>query len=139
MGSAQALHRNSNAVYRIVYHLVLVSKCRRKVLTAPMLDRCSNILTSLCVVWGGELLECNGESDHLHALLDMPPKVRPSDLINNIKTVLSRRLRSEFPQLRAAYGDKAVLWSPSYCILSAGGAPIEILRQYVENQKRPGL
>ena len=45
---------------------------------------------------------------------------------------------SEFPQLRAAYRGKPVLWSPSYCILSAGGAPIEVLRQYVENQKRPG-
>jgi putative transposase len=139
MASAQALHRNSNAVYRLVYHLVLVSKFRRKVFTAPMLDRCSTILASLCVAWGGELIECNCESDHVHALLDMPPKVRPSDLINNIKTVLSRRLRSEFPQLRAAYRGKAVLWSPSYCILSAGGAPIEILRQYVENQKRPDL
>ena len=67
----------------------------------------------------------------------MPPKVRPSDLTNNIKTVLSRRLRSEFPALRVAYRGKAVLWSPSYCIISAGGAPIEILKRYVENQKRP--
>ncbi len=81
------------------------------------------------------MLECNGEADHLHALLDVPPRVRPSDIVNNIKTVTSRRLRAEFPALRGAY-KRPVLWSPSYCILSAGGAPIEILRQYVENQKR---
>jgi len=137
VSKAQALHRNANAVYRLVYHLVLVTKYRRKVLTGPMLDRAATILGSLCVAWDGELLECSGEPDHLHALLDVPPKVRPSDITNNIKTVLSRRLRSEFPALRAAYRGKPVLWSPSYCIVSAGGAPIEILRQYVENQKRP--
>ncbi len=102
-----------------------------------MLDRCHAILTSLCVGWDGHLVECSGEADHLHALLDVPPKVRPSDIINNIKTVLSRRLRSEFPALRAAYRGKPVLWSPSYCIVSAGGAPIEILRTYVQNQSRP--
>jgi len=132
----QVLHANNNAVFRIVYHLVLVTKYRRAVLTGPMLDRAREILTVLAVAWDGSLLECSGEGDHLHALLDMPPKVRPSDLVNNLKTVTSRRLREEFPSLRAAYR-KAVLWSPSYCLISAGGAPIEILRQYVENQKRP--
>jgi putative transposase len=135
--STQVLHRNFNAVYRLVYHLVLVSKCRRKVFNAATLERCKAILIDLCVAWDGSLLECSGEADHVHALLDMPPRVRPSDLINNLKTVTSRRLRAEFPALRAAYRGKAVLWSPSYCIISAGGAPIEILRQYVENQKRP--
>ncbi len=114
-----------------------MTKYRRNVLTGPMLDRGAAILASLCVAWGGELLECSGEADHLHALLDMPPRVRPSDLVNNIKTVLSRRLRAEFSALRAAYCGKSVLWSPSYCIISAGGAPIEILKRYVENQKRP--
>jgi putative transposase len=67
----------------------------------------------------------------------MPPKIRPSDLVNILKTRTSRLLRSEFPALRAAYRGKAVLWSPSYCILSAGGAPIEILRRYVEEQNKP--
>jgi putative transposase len=134
---SQALHRNSNAVYRLVYHLVLVTKYRKRVFTGPMLDRCSSILGTLCAAHDGFVLECSGEGDHVHALLDLPPKVRPSDLINLLKTVTSRRLRSEFPSLRSAYRGKPVLWSPSYCIISAGGAPIEILRQYVENQKRP--
>jgi putative transposase len=133
----QALHRNANAVYRLVYHLVLVTKYRKKVLTGAMLDRASTILGTLCEAWEGRLLECSGEVDHLHALIDLPPKVRPTDIINNLKTVTSRRLRDEFPVLRSAYRGKPVLWSPSYCLISAGGAPIEILRQYVENQKRP--
>jgi putative transposase len=133
----QAIHRNFNAVFRLVYHLVLVSKYRRRVFDASILARCKDILATLCVSSGGTLLECSGEADHIHALLDMPPRVRPSDLINVLKTVSSRLLRKEFPSLRAAYREKAVLWSPSYCLISAGGAPIEILRQYVENQNRP--
>ena len=133
----QVLHHSHNAVYRLVYHLVLVSKYRRKVFTDAILMRCAEILGALCVAHGGALLECSGEGDHVHALIDMPPKVQPSAIINNLKTVSSRRLRAEFPALRAAYRGKPVLWSPSYCLVSAGGAPIEILRQYVENQERP--
>jgi putative transposase len=133
----QALHRNNNAIFRLVYHLVLVTKYRRRVLTSSMIDHAGALLRELCVAWEGTLLECSGEADHLHALIDMPPKVRPSDLVNNLKTVLSRQLRKEFNSLRTAYRGKAVLWSPSYCLVSAGGAPINILRQYVENQKRP--
>lgn len=134
--TTQALHRNANAVFRLVYHLVLVTKYRRRVLTGEMIGRARSILTDLAIAWEGSVLECNGDGDHLHVLLDMPPKVRPSDLVNNLKTVTSRRLRAEFSPLRAAYR-KAVLWSPSYCMISAGGAPIEILRRYVENQQRP--
>lgn len=137
MSSTQELHRNNNAVFRIVYHLVLVTKYRKRVLSGAMIDHARELLGDLCRAWEGTLLECSGEADHLHALIDVPPKVRPSDLVNNLKTVLSRQLRKEFPALRAAYRGKPVLWSPSYCIISAGGAPIEILRQYVENQKRP--
>jgi len=136
MAHAQTLHRHSNAVFRIVYHLVLVTKYRRRILTGAMVDRCSEILRTLGTAWGGELLECSGEADHVHALLDLPPKARPSDVVNNLKTVTSRRLRAEFPSLHAAYR-KPVLWSPSYCLLSAGGAPIEVLKRYIEAQDKP--
>ena len=120
-----------------MYHLVLVTKYRRKVLSAAMLDRAAEILRALAIAWEGSVLECSGEPDHLHVLFEIPPKARPSDVVNNMKTVTSRRLRSEFPALRAAYRGKPVLWSPSYCILSAGGAPIEILKRYVQEQKKP--
>ena len=84
MAHTQALHRNANAVYRLVYHLVLVTRYRKKVLTGAMLDRASAILSGLCEAWEGCLLECSGEVDHLHALIDLPPKVRPTDIINNL-------------------------------------------------------
>ena len=114
-----------------------MTKYRKRVLNGAMIDHARELLSTLCSSWSGTLLECSGEADHLHALIDVPPKVRPSDLVNNLKTVLSRQLRKEFPAVRTAYRGKPVLWSPSYCLISAGGAPIEILRQYVENQKRP--
>ena len=133
----QELRSSNNARFRLVYHLVLVTKYRRRVLTGATVDRARAILRALCLAWEGSLLECSGEADHLHALFELPPKARPSDVVNNLKTVLSRRLREEFPALRSAYRGKPVLWSPSYCILSAGGAPIEVLRRYVENQKKP--
>lgn len=131
------LRSSHNARFRLVYHLVLVTKYRKRVLTAAMLDRAAEILRSLAQAWEGSVLECSGEADHLHVLFELPPKARPSDVVNNYKTVTSRRLRKEFPQLRAAYRGKPVLWSPSYCILSAGGAPIEVLKRYVQAQERP--
>jgi putative transposase len=134
---AYELRTSNNARFRLVYHLVLVTKYRRGVLSAAMIARASEILHALAKAWEGSILECSGEADHLHVLFELPPKARITKVVNNYKTVTSRRLRSEFPALRAAYRGKAVLWSPSYCILSAGGAPIEILKQYVENQKLP--
>ena len=133
----QELRSSHNARFRIVFHLVLVTKYRKKVLTRPIIERAAEILRYLALAWEGSVLECSGEADHLHVLFEIPPKARPSDVVNNYKTVTSRRLRSEFSQLKAAYRGKPVLWSPSYCILSAGGAPIEILRQYVQNQTLP--
>lgn len=133
----QELHANYNAVFRLVYHLVLVTKYRRQVFTGAMIDRAGEILSDLCVAWEGKLLESSGEADHIHALLDMPPRVRVSDLVNNLKTVTSRRLRAEFPEVREAYGGKAVLWSASYCVVSAGGAPLGVLKRYIEGQQRP--
>ncbi len=133
----QELHANYNAVFRLVYHLVLVTKYRRKVFTGEMVDRAGAILSDLCEAWEGKLLESSGEADHIHALIDMPPRVRVSDLVNNLKTVTSRRLRAEYPAVRGAYGGKAELWSPSYCVVSAGGAPLAVLKGYIEGQKRP--
>lgn len=132
----QELRSTHNAVFRLFVHLVLVTKYRRRVLTGEMVDRCAEILRATAKTWECEVIECQGEADHVHALVELLPRVRPSDLVNNLKTVTSRRLRSEFPALRAAYR-KPVLWSPSYCLISAGGAPIDILRRYIEQQDRP--
>jgi len=130
----QELSSSNNAVYRIALHLVLVTKYRRKVLTPKVLARCIQLVETTCGRWGSTVLECNGEADHVHVLMEIPPRVRPSDLVNNMKTVTSRLLRKEFEAVRRAYR-KPVLWSPSYCIVSAGGASLDVLKTYVQNQQ----
>lgn len=102
-----------------------------------MLDRMESIMQSTLGKWGCELCEFNGERDHVHLLLSAPPTVQPSKLVNNLKTVSSRLIRKEFQeQLKKVYW-KPVFWSRSYCIVSCGGAPLEIIKQYIENQERP--
>jgi putative transposase len=93
-----------------------------------MLERCEGIVRTLCSGWEVEVLKFSGASDHVHVELDVPPDVRPSELVNMLKTVSSRRLRSEFALLRRS----EVLWSRSYCVVSGEGAPEATVREYVE-------
>lgn len=90
-----------------------------------------------CQAWGGELLECNGEEDHVHLLIELPPTAAPADFVNALKTGTSRRLRNTFADHLGAFFTRPVLWSRSYCILSCGGAPLEIIKQYIAQQDRP--
>ncbi len=90
-----------------------------------------------CEAWGGRLLEFNGEADHIHLLLELPPTVVLADFVNALKTGTSRRLRNEFKEHLASVYKKPVLWSRSYCILTCGGAPLEIIKQYIQQQARP--
>ena len=90
-----------------------------------------------CESWGGQLLEANGESDHVHLLVSLPPTVAIAEFVNALKTGTSRRLRSIFSKELNAVYSKPVLWSRSYCILSCGGAPLEIIKQYIQQQDRP--
>jgi putative transposase len=80
------------------YHLVLVSKYRRKCFTDEMLKRLEAISNELCAKWDIELLEFGGESDHIHLLLALNPTIQPSKLVNSLKTVTSRRIRKEFSE-----------------------------------------
>lgn len=90
-----------------------------------------------CEAWGGKLLEVNGEADHIHLLLELPPTAALADFVNALKTGTSRRLRNEFKEHLASIYKKPVLWNRSYCILSCGGAPLEIIKQYIQQQARP--
>ena len=101
---------------------------------AAILARLGAIFRGLADRWSCDLLEFNGEPDHVHLLLSVNPKVAPSVLVNNFKTVSSRLVRKEFAaQLRKVYSEP-VLWSRSYCVASCGGAPLSVLKQYVEGQ-----
>ena len=132
MQQLNALH---HCVYNLNYHLVLVTKYRRKCIDLRILERLEEIFCKLCKKWNCILLEFNGEPDHIHMLIQFNPKVQPSKFVNNLKTVSSRYIRKEFCDHLAKYYWKAVFWSRSYCILTCGGAPLSVIKQYIEQQE----
>ena len=126
-----------HSCFNLKYHLVLVTKYRRKCISRDMLFRLKEISGSICKMWEGELLEFNGESDHIHLLIDLNPKVTPSKFVNNIKTVTSRLIRKEFKVHLKKFFTKPIFWSRTYYSLSCGGAPLSILKQYIQQQEQP--
>jgi putative transposase len=117
-------------------HLVFVAKYRRKVFDGDAIDRLRGMFAKVCTDFEASLVEMDGESDHVHLLVEYPPKVSVSALVNSLKGASSRRLRSERPDIKGRYW-KNMLWSPSYFAASCGGAPIGIVRQYIEQQQTP--
>ena len=133
----QALDALFHCVYSLHYHLVLVTKSRRKALTAAMLGRFNALARERIEAWQGRLIEVSGEADHVHLLFTVPPKHARSDFVNALKTGTSRNLRNEFSAELSRIYRKPGLWSRSYCVISSAGAPLAILRRYIESQERP--
>ena len=102
-----------------------------------MLASMKIIFNNLCEQFEAELIGFEGEKDHVHLLVNYPPKLAISKLVNSLKGVSSRLLRIEFKQHIAKYFWKGMLWSPSYFAASCGGTPIDIVRKYIEQQKTP--
>ncbi|MEV4446630.1 IS200/IS605 family transposase [Streptomyces mirabilis] len=118
-------------------HLVFLTKHRRGVFNDEMLTRCEEIMRKVCEDFEAELKEFNGERDHVHLLINYPPKVAVSKLVNSLKGVSARRIRQEFTRHINHAIMHGHLWSPSYFSASCGGVPLAIVRQYIEQQKRP--
>ena len=123
-------------MFALHVHLVFVTKSRREVFDADALDRLKAHFARVCGDFEARLVEMNGETDHVHLLVEYPPKVDVSSLVRSLKGVSSRMLRQERSDLAAHYW-KEMLWSPSYFAASCGGAPLSIIKQYVEDQQRP--
>ncbi|MHB8252262.1 MAG: IS200/IS605 family transposase [Acidiferrobacter sp.] len=135
MQTLRALH---HGVYNLNYHLVLVTKYRRKCMTGPMLDRLEVLCRSTAAKGECEVMEFNGEADHAHRLLALTPKGLPSAFVNHLKTVTRRLIRKELGEpLKRYYWSKPVFWSRSDCIITVGGAPLSVLKPYIEQQERP--
>lgn len=128
---------SSGACFSLQMHLVLVTKYRRKVITAEILQRLEEIFHATCLKWESRLVEFNGEPDHVHLLLDYNPKVQISKFVNNLKTVSSRLIRKDFESSLAQVYSKPVFWSGAYFVASCGGVTVEQLKQYVESQHSP--
>ncbi|CAD5924151.1 Transposase for insertion sequence element IS200 [Planktothrix tepida] len=118
-------------------HLVLTTKYRRRVFTLEMLNRLHEILEELLQKWDCKLIEFNGEDDHVHLLFQYHPDIALSNLVNNLKSVTSRKLRQEFSDYLSSFYWKDVFWNGSYFVASCGGITISTLRQYIENQNQP--
>jgi putative transposase len=118
-------------------HLVFVTKYRREVFTKNILEDLRVVFTHICADFESQLVEFDGEDDHVHLLVTYPPKVSVSTLVNSLKGVSSRMIRQKrYPSIRHKLWGGA-LWSPSYFAGSCGGAPIALIRQYIEQQKTP--
>ncbi|PFG53425.1 putative transposase [Marinobacter sp. LV10R520-4] len=129
---------HNSCIYKLQYHLVLVTKYRHKCLNDEMLLWLEDEFIRLLSADDCGLDELNGEADHIHALITLHPMITPAKLINTLKTVSSRMIKKEYgAQLKQYYWGTNALWSRSYCLLSVGGAPISVLRAYIENHDRP--
>jgi putative transposase len=125
-----------HVVSALYVHLVFVTKYRRGVLDGDMLRSCEDAMRKVCSDFGAELREFNGEDDHIHLLVGYPPKVAVSALVNSLKGVSARHLRSEFTGRVNRYTLHGHFWSPSYFAASCGDAPLNI-RQYIDRQRNP--
>lgn len=136
MSNDNDIRQGKHCVFKMHVHLVFVAKYRRRVFDSDAINRLRTIFDRVCADFKAQLIEMDGEDDHVHLLVEYPPKVAVSNLVNSLKGVSSRLLRKERPDIEKRYW-KGVLWSPSYFASSCGGAPISIVRQYIEQQPPP--
>ena len=137
MNLSTDLRRGRTCVFLMHVHLVFVTKYRRNVFTKQILDELRVIFANICTDFEARLVECEGEGDHVHLLVDYPPKVSVSKLVNSLKGVSSRLVRKKghLSIQNALWGGS--LWSPSYFAGACEGAPIAVIRQYIEQQESP--
>jgi putative transposase len=132
----QEIRHGRHCVFNLHVHLVFVAKYRRLVFDQAALHTLKGIFSGICAKFEATLVEIDGERDHVHLLVEYPPKLAVSALVNSLKGASSRVLRRQRPDIARKYW-QGVLWSPSYFAASCGGAPISIIRQYIEQQKTP--
>ena len=123
---------NNNIVYSCKYHVVWCSKYRRDVLKDGADIRLREIIREVCDESGAELMEMEVMPDHVHLLVDVDPQFGIAKLIRRIKGRSSRELRETFPWVRSRLPS---LWTNSYFVSTVGGAPLEVVKQYIEQQK----
>ena len=136
MRKATEIRSGRHCVFNMHVHLVFVTKYRRGVFSNEILEDLGEIFASVCKDFESELVEFDGSSDHVHLLVNYPPKISVSSLVNSLKGVSSRLIRrKDYPAIQSKLWGNA-LWSPSYFAGSCGGAPISIIRQYIEQQQK---
>lgn len=128
--------RRRHSVSKLVVHLIFTTKYRRKLLDGTMIEQMRGAFLSAAEKLEIDILEMDGEADHVHLLVAYPPKLAVSVLVNNLKSISSRHIRILNTHLQKQ-SNSGVLWSRSYFACSAGGATIETLKAYVASQNTP--
>ena len=123
---------NNNISYSCKYHVVFCPKWRRKVLVGKVESRLKRIVQDVCKERESDLIEIECDGDHVHILLEVDPQFGIHRLVKLIKGRSSRILREEFPELKRKI---PTLWTNSYFVSTVGGAPMKVIKQYIENQK----
>ncbi len=127
------LDTNLHSVFSLNYHLILVVKYRRKVINDEISDRLKAIFERIAKDYNITVIEWNHDQDHVHILFKAEPNSTLSKFINAYKSASSRLIKKEHPSIREKLW-KEYFWSRSYCLISTGGAPIEVIKQYIQSQ-----
>ncbi len=127
------LDNNAHSVFLLYYHLILVIKYRRNVITDPISNRAKAIFEYIAPNYAITLVEWNHDKDHVHILFKAHPKTEISKFINAYKSASSRLVKKENPAVREKLW-KENFWSQSFCLLTSGGAPIDVIKKYIESQ-----
>jgi len=124
---------NKHSVFLLYYHLILVVKYRKKVINQNISEKLKEMFIEIGQNYGITLLEWGGEEDHIHCLFKAKPTTELSKFINAYKSASSRIIKKQFPEIRKHLW-KEYFWSKSYCLLTSGDAPIEVIKKYIERQ-----
>ncbi|ORX23359.1 IS200/IS605 family transposase [Thermoanaerobacterium sp. PSU-2] len=127
------LDNNNHSVFLLYYHLIMVVKYRIKVIDDNISNRLKEIFENISPNYNISLQEWNHDKDHVHILFKAEPNSEISKFINAYKSASSRLIKKEYPQIKQKLW-KEYFWSRSYCLLTSGGAPIEVIKQYIESQ-----
>jgi putative transposase len=127
------LDGNNHSVFRLCYQLILITKYRRAVIDSLISDRLKDIFVYIAANHNITLQEWNHNKDHVHILFRGHPNSGLTKFINAYKSASSRLIKKEYPQIRQKLW-REYFWSRSFCLLTTGGAPIEVIRQYIESQ-----
>ena len=127
------LDTNAHSVFSLHYHLILVTKYRKPVFDNEISKRARDLFEAIALAYKIEVLEWNHDQDHVHVLFKAQPKTELSKFINAYKSASSRVLKKEFPSMRKQLWQD-MFWSRSFCLLSSGSAPIEVIEQYIKEQ-----
>ncbi len=127
------IQHNAHSVFMMYYHLVLVVKYRRKVIDNDISERLRGIFDYISPKYGIAIDEWNHDKDHVHVMFTAQPKSELSKFINAYKSASSRLIKKEYPQIRKSLWQER-FWNQSFCLLTTGGVPIEVIKQYIEEQ-----